>query len=186
MRAVLVKPRASKGVLPPTMPEKDISPEVPACSVKAVAPSSVLEKLIVAPPAAPAAVLNVRGVAVRAVFPASVMVPALVVIFPPTLMAVRLELVLVAEMAPSAVVEPMFPEKVIVPVEPDFTVNACDPAAPVPSIVEEKIMFAPVANPPFVVSNVGLLVKETGPVIVMAPLPVVVAFPSTLMAVDPV
>ena len=185
MRAALVKVRLKGGVFPPTTPEKDISPTVPACSVKAVAPSSVVEKAILAPPADPLVVLNVRGVAVSATIPVNVMAPASVVMFPPTLIAVRLELELVAEKAPRAVLAPIVDARVIVPLEPDFNVSDCTPAV-VALIVDPKTILAPAGVPLlFVVSTVGLFVRTTGPTIVMVP-PLVVRFPLRLIAVVPV
>ena len=64
------------------------------------------------------------------------MVPPFVVILPPTLMAVALTLVLVAEKAPRGVFPPMFPLSVIVEL-PDVRVRACNPAV-IPLIVPPK------------------------------------------------
>ena len=123
--------------------------------------------------------MNVRGVAVRAVIPAIPMVPPFVVMFPPMLIAVALELVLVAKKFPSAVFEPTLEGRVMVP-EPEARVSACEPAV-VALTVEEKVMDAPALDP-LVVFNVALCVKETIPVIPIVP-PLVIMFPPTLMAV---
>ena len=87
--------------------------------------------------------------------------------------------------APSGVVPPTTPPNVIAPAVPEFRVNPCEPDT-VPFTVLEKLMFAPAAMPPpFVLSNVGVTVKTTGPVIPIAP-PAVVTFPLRLIAVEPV
>ena len=184
MRAALVKVRFVRGVFPPTAPEKDISPAVPATSVNAVAPSSVVEKVILAPVLAVFVVVNVRGVAVRATIPVNAITPP-VVMLPPTLIAVRLELELVAEKLASAVPVPIVDSRVIVPVEPDFNVSACPPAVD-PLIDAPKIILAPAGVPLlFVLSTVGLFVRITLPTSVMAP-PLVVRFPLRLIADVPV
>lgn len=59
----LVNIRFVNGVNPPTAPEKETAPEDPAFNVNAVAPFNVLEKLMLAPVAAPEVVSNARGVA---------------------------------------------------------------------------------------------------------------------------
>ena len=88
----LVKIRFVKGVVPPTAPENETTPAVPAWSVNAVAPLIVLEtveKLIFAPAGVPVAfvVSRVIGV-VKTTGPAIVMIPPALVKFPFKLMAV--------------------------------------------------------------------------------------------------
>ena len=68
-------------------------------------------------------VLKVSGVAVRAAIPVIPMVPP-VVILPPMLIAAKLVLELFAEKLASAVFDPTFPPRVIVPLEPDINVSA--------------------------------------------------------------
>ena len=81
----------------------------------------------------------------------------------------------------SGVVPPTAPLIVTAPLVPPVKVSVRAPL-----IVLEKEMFAPPAlPPPFVVSATKLIPKETGPVIEMAPLPVV-KFPFKLINVDPV
>jgi len=79
-----------------------------------------------------------------------------------------------------AVIPPMLPERVMFPVPARRVRDAA------PSIVLVKSMLAPVDAPAFVVSIVGVFVRATGPVRVIAPLLVVVMFPSTLIKVEPV
>ena len=98
-------------------------------------PSTVEEKLMFAPAVAPLVLFNVT-LFIKEAIPVIPIVPPLVVMFPPRLIAVVLALVLVAEKFPRAVVPPTAPESVIVP-DPDVRVRACDPAA-VPSIVPPK------------------------------------------------
>lgn len=89
MRFALVKERFVNAFVPPTAPLKETVPPVPARRVSAVAPLTVLEKLIFAPAAAPPAlVLSMIGVFVRTTGPVRVMTPPLVVILPLMLMAV--------------------------------------------------------------------------------------------------
>lgn len=86
--------------------------------------------------------------------------------------------------APRRAVPPSAPERVAAPPVPPFSVRACAPAE-VPLTVLEKEMLAPDAlAPPFVVSATRLEAKVTGPVIPMAPPPVVI-FPFMLMPVVP-
>ena len=90
----------------------------------------------------------------------------------------------------AALVNTRFVRGVVPPTAPLKEITPAVPAAKVkdvaPLSVLEKLILAPAAVPPaFVVSNVGVLVIATGPVIVIAP-PLVVMFPFTLIAVDPV
>ena len=81
------------------------------------------EKLMFAPAIEPLVVFNVE-LLVKEAIPVIPMVPPLVVMFPPRLIAVVLKLELLAEKFPSAVVDPIFPPKVIVPLEPAVKVRA--------------------------------------------------------------
>ena len=84
----LVTARLLNELNPPTAPLKEIMPPVPAPRVNAVVPSRVLEKLIFAP--APALLEKVGDPEIET-GPVIVIVPVvavLVVILPPTLMAV--------------------------------------------------------------------------------------------------
>ena len=185
---------APRGVDPPTAPVKEIVPLEPPLKVRACAPAvvalSVVEKVMFAPPGEfPPLVVSKVAVAVREAVPVIATLPAAVVMFPPMLIAVALELVVVAEKFPSAVLPPIAPERVIVLVaaEPAFKVSDCNPAA-VPLITEEKVMAAPVLAPLLVLSKVAVLVarpvRETIPVSPMAP-PCVTMFPPMPMAVRP-
>lgn len=70
-------------MLLPTVPEKAITPPVPACSVSAVAPLRVLEKLIFAPAGEPVAfVLSMVGLLLNTTGPVMPIVPAAVVMLP--------------------------------------------------------------------------------------------------------
>ena len=92
-----------------------------------------------------------------------------------------IRLALVKERLVNALVPPTAPLNDIVPPVPARRVNAVAPLR-----VLEKLMFAPAAVPPaLVVSIVGAPVIATGPVMVTIP-PLVVMFPFTLIAVDPV
>ena len=150
---------APSGVVPPTAPVNVITPVAPAFNVNAcdpvVVPSTVEEKLIFAPTPVRPALFNVVVLARRDVIPVNPMVPAFVVILPLRLRAVVLALVLVAEKLPSAVFEPMFAERVIVP-DPDAKVRPADPIVAA-SIVLLKVIFWPV----FVIVGV-VPVKTTG------------------------
>jgi hypothetical protein len=85
----LVKLKFVGAAVPPTAPVKVTTPPVPALSVTAVAPLSVLEKLMFAPAAVPPAfVLSNVGAPLAVTGPVIVMTPPLVVTFPPTLIAV--------------------------------------------------------------------------------------------------
>ena len=86
---------------------------------------------------------------------------------------------LVKVMLVRGVLPPTAPEKVTVPV-PARRVNEVAPFR-----VVEKLILAPAEPPALVVSNVGVFVIATAPVMVTAPF-VVVMLPLTLIAVDPV
>ncbi len=93
---------------------------------------------------------------------------------------------LVNVMLVGAVVPPTAPPKEITPPVPAVKVKVFAVEKLIVLVVPEKLILAPAAVPPaFVVSNVRAPVRMTGPVIVIAP-PLVVMFPSTLMAVEPV
>ena len=81
------------------------------------------EKLMFAPAGAKCT-LSIVTVFVREAFPTIPIVPPLVLMVPPMLIAVKLALVLVAEKLASAVVTPTEPERVIVPLEPAINVRA--------------------------------------------------------------
>jgi hypothetical protein len=86
----LVKLKLVGAAVPPTAPVKATTPPVPAPIVTAVAPSSVLEKLMFAPAAVPPAfVASNVGFPLATTGPVIVIMPPLVVIFPPTLIAVE-------------------------------------------------------------------------------------------------
>lgn len=86
----LVNDKLVNGALLPTAPLNDTTPAVPARKVKDVAPLTVVEKLILAPPADPPAfVLSKVGVFVKLTGPVMPIVPAEVVMFPFRLMAVE-------------------------------------------------------------------------------------------------
>jgi hypothetical protein len=91
MACALVKIRFVGVVFPPTAPENDTFPSVPAVNVK-VLPTvqfSVFEKLMFAPAGlAPAFVLSNVRAPVRATGPVIAMIPLLVVMFPAILIAV--------------------------------------------------------------------------------------------------
>lgn len=75
-------------------------------------------------------------------------------------------------------VREMFPSNVTVPAVPASNVRLVAPVT-----VLEKLMLAPNgAAPEPVLSNVGAPVRETAPVIAIAP-PLVIMFPSMLMVV---
>ena len=78
-------------------------------------------------PAAAACVLLNATVLVKETGPVITMVPALVVMLPLTLMAVKLELVLAAEKLPNAVPPPTAADRVMLP-DPDVKVRDCEPA----------------------------------------------------------
>lgn len=85
----LVNERFVGGELPPTMPPNDTIPPVPARKINGTAPFNVLEKLMLAPAAVtPPLVLSRVGVLEITTGPVRPIVPPLVVIFPPTLIAV--------------------------------------------------------------------------------------------------
>ena len=85
----LVKIRLVKGVVPPTAPENETTPAVPAWRVNAAAPLIVLVKLIFAPAGVPVAfVLSSVIGTVRTTGPVIVMTPPEVVSFPFKLIAV--------------------------------------------------------------------------------------------------
>ena len=89
IRAAFVNTRFVGGVVPPTTPEKVIFPPVPAFIVRAVAPLTVLLKLMFAPAAVPPAFVVSRvGLPAKTVGPAKVMTPPAVVMLPLTLIAV--------------------------------------------------------------------------------------------------
>src|ERR1700689_3774152 len=120
------------GVVPPTAPPKETTPAVPATKVSAVAPSSVPEKLIFAPPGdPPPAVLSKVGAPVIATAPAIPIVPPFVVTLTPTLIVDA-----VTDKLLSGVIPPTAPENVVVPVPPAM-VNA-----PGPSTVLLKLTLA--------------------------------------------
>ncbi len=78
-------------------------------------------------------------------------------------------------------VPPTAPVRVTIPPVPPVSVRVVPPL-----IVLEKLILAPAAvPPPFVLSNVGVVVIVTGPVIPIVP-PAVVAFPPILIALVPV
>jgi hypothetical protein len=162
IEAALVKTRFMRGVVPPTAPVNEMTPAVPALNVSAVAPLSVLEKLMLAPVTVPPLfVLSNVGAPAIATGPVIVMTPPLVVTFPFTLIAVApvyvnapvvlaVELwVIVAEVTDKlvrGVVLPTAPVKVVVPVPP-ATVSACAPFTVLPKVtlaLFEVIMLAPV------------------------------------------
>ena len=102
--------------------------------------------------------------------------PVTVILLPTLIEAALVKLKLV-----SAAVPPTAPVKATTPPVPALTVTAVAPFN-----VFEKLIFAPAAvTPAFVLSNVGALLTDVGPDIVMGP-PFVVTFPATLIAVDPV
>ena len=84
----LVNVKFVNGAVLPTAPEKMTFPAVPARSVNAVAPLTVLEKVILAPAAEPPAlVLSNVGLPDIATGPVILMMLPLVVMLPPTLIA---------------------------------------------------------------------------------------------------
>ena len=131
-------------------------------------------------PAADKCVLFKVTLLAKEAIPVIPMVPPLVVMFPPRLIAVVLKLELVAEKFPSAVVTPTEDESVIVPLEPAVNVRDCAPLEAA-LITVEKLMFAPAAAE-CVLLRATLLVKEAIPEIPMVP-PLVVILPPILMAV---
>ena len=100
---------------------------------------------------------------------------------PETVMAAptKMEAALVNVMFVSGTLFPTLPEKATFP-----DVPACRVSVVAPLSVPEKLIVAPAAAP-LVVLSVGAFVKETGPVIAMVP-PLVVMFPSMLMATEPI
>src|SRR4029078_6357649 len=94
MRLALLKITLERGVVPPTAPEKETLPTVPACSVRGPAPFTVLEKLIVAPPTfAPAFVLSKRRAPDRVTGPTILIMPPLVVRSPEIASVVPVKLI---------------------------------------------------------------------------------------------
>ena len=84
----------------------------------------VEEKVMPAPPEeAPLLVLSKVIELARAAIPVMAMAPPCVTMFPPRLIAAALELELVAGKLARAVLAPMFPESVIVPLEPAVKVR---------------------------------------------------------------
>lgn len=82
----------------------------------------------------------------------------------------------------NGVVPPIAPVRTTLPTVPDVSVRDLDP---LPLIVFEKEIVAPVAVPPALVESMAMLaVKVVGPVIETAP-PLVVKLPPKLIAVDP-
>ncbi len=157
------------GVVPPTAPVNVVVP-VPPAIVNAWAPFSVppkvtlaLFEVMVLEPVKLTGAEKVRGFA-----PESVM-----------LLLTWIEAALVTTRPVRGVTPPITPPKVTTPAVPARSVSAVAPL-----IVLEKLILAPAAVPPaFVLSNVGVPLKATGPVIVMAP-PLVVILPPAL--IDPV
>ena len=89
MRFALVKARFVGGAVFPTVLEKVTTPPVPARNVNAVAPFTVLEKLMFAPAAVPPAlVVSIVGLPETVTGPVIVTIPPLVVMLPATLIAV--------------------------------------------------------------------------------------------------
>ena len=125
---IVMTPRC---VPPPTAPPNVMAPEVPPFNVKSVVPSSVVEKPIEPPVAAPLVVSNARGVAFKDTGPVIVMNPPLVVILPSIwrLLAAALKLA-------RAVVPPRAAWKVVVPAPPTTE------SAEKPSTVSRKSIFA--------------------------------------------
>jgi hypothetical protein len=173
---VIVSPEAVSdvsAVMAPTAPVKVTAP-VPAVSVNVCAPFTVepaVMKLMFAPVPAEAVVVMIDG-PVKVTGPVSSTAPFFVEI----LFAIEIEPTFIV-IAPSGTVDPIAPDNVTFPV-PDVNVNACAPAT-VPSIVEEKLMFAP---PPAEVSITVLAAKMTGPIIITEPLVVVVILPPRVAA----
>ena len=84
-----MKERFVRAAVPPTAPVKETIPAVPALNVSAVAPLSVLEKLMLAPAGVPPAfVVSKVGAPETVTGPVIVITPPLVVMLPPMLIAV--------------------------------------------------------------------------------------------------
>ena len=179
----LVAEKLPIAVVDPIFPPRVIVPLEPAVKVSAcdpaTLPSTVEDKVMLAP-AADKCVLFSATLFTREAIPEIAMVPPLVVMLPPRLMAVLLGLELVAEKFPSAVVAPTEDERVIVPLEPAVNVRDCDPLEAALT-AEVKLMAAPAACK-CVLLRATLLVKEAIPEIPMLP-PLVVMLPPILMAV---
>jgi hypothetical protein len=173
LMAAAVAERPVRGVpgRPPMAPLKVVVP-VPPAMVSARAPLMVLLKVTLAllevmvlVPVKSTGLGKVRGLA-----------PEIVMLFPiwiwPALVKIRFV---------GGAVPPTTPPKETTPPVPARRVRGTAPFN-----VLEKLMFAPAGVPPPLVLSIvmGVLVIETGPVMVMTPL--VVTFPPTLITVDPV
>src|SRR5581483_696228 len=159
------------GVVPPTAPVNVVVP-VPPATTSAWAPLSVLLKVTFAL----FEVIVLVPVKLTGLLKMSGLTPVTVILFP-----IWIKLALVKLRLVRAAVPPTAPVNVATPPVPALIVTA---VAPFNELV--KLIFAPAAVPPaFVLSNVGLPLAVTGPVIVMTP-PAVVTFPPTLIAVEPV
>ena len=90
IEAALVKARFVNAAVPPTAPPNVTTPAVPARKVSAVAPFTVLEKLMFAPAAVPPAfVVSIVGFPLSKTDPDNVTAPPLVVVLPPNAIAVE-------------------------------------------------------------------------------------------------
>ena len=134
----LLTVRLESAVDPPTIPVKVIAP-VPAVRARDCAPLTVPPKVIAPPVALVSIVLDPASV----VGTALVITNELAVMFAPmlTLLVPALEEI---SIAPKRVEPPTAPVKVIAPVDPEFRVNAWDPAV-VPLTIPPKVIAPPVA-----------------------------------------
>ena len=160
-----------RAVPPPTAPVNVILP-VPAASVSAWAPFNVLLKVRLAL----LVVIKLVPVKLTGLEKTRGLAPETVILLP-----TWMRLALVNTRFVKGVELPTAPEKMTFPPVPARNVNDVAPLT-----VLEKLIFAPAGVPPaLVVSIVGVVEITTGPVIVTMP-PLVVMFPATLIAVEPV